>query len=123
MDGFNTIIQRWRLSNQEAGLGRFVLQQTDPAAPLTLQRAKEMLTENIRRDRVFETLKVLGTHTPALEAWEAPSFPIQGQMLMPAFARVALGQELARLRQVWYAHDFADQAVLAELPAAVPEFE
>jgi tRNA nucleotidyltransferase/poly(A) polymerase len=120
LDGFNQIVQRWRLSNHDAGLGRFVLQHTDHATPIGMQRAKEMLTEKVSREYVFEALKVRGIYTPELEAWPVPAFPVQGQMLMPAFSRVALGQELQRLRQVWYENDFSDRAVLSEVPQVSP---
>jgi tRNA nucleotidyltransferase/poly(A) polymerase len=117
LEAFDRLVITWRLSNEQAGLGRFVLTHTKPDSQLTLTRAKEMLTENVKREFVFEAMLVLGLDTSELATWAPPAFPVKGQELMPNFTGVALGQEMRRLRQVWYDAGFSEQAVREAMAA------
>lgn len=110
--GFDYICIDWKLSNEEAGLGKFVLRNW---MSFTVRKAKELLTENVNRKQIFETMKISGVYYPAIEDWIVPVFPINGHMLIDKFSGPQLGTELKRLRQIWYGANFQDAVVLKEI--------
>jgi tRNA nucleotidyltransferase/poly(A) polymerase len=104
--GFDYIACDWKLSNEEAYLGKFVLKYWDT---ITIKKAKEMLTEKVNKEVIFETLKAAKLYKPTIETWNVPAFPINGAELMPRYSGKELGEEIKKLRQMWYDFNFSEK--------------
>lgn len=106
---FNDVAKKLKLSTYETNLGNFAKKNQH----IGVKQAKIFLTENIKQEFVAEALTVRGLPTTEINNWIVPKFPITGDMI-PNLEGKELGEELKRLRHIWYDMDFSND-VLKEI--------
>lgn len=102
-DEAESVIARWKMSNEEKGLYTFLVKYKDHHIDLIL--AKKMVTNKVPKEYLFEYFNLQKDRISAnmILDWEMPMFPVSGKDLIGMGMKPGpeMGQALAKMKARW----------------------